>query len=80
MTDCRDLLRRFLTADPEQRITLQQVMQHAWISGSKFAIVINYTELFMQLFYTTFRRVISHRNCRTHAVTETTYKLIGLSL
>jgi len=34
ITDCRDLLRRFLTADPEQRITLQQAMQHAWISGS----------------------------------------------
>ena len=35
IADCRDLLRRFLTADPEQRITLQQAMLHPWLCSSK---------------------------------------------
>jgi len=28
---CKDLLKRFLTADPEKRITLKEAMRHSWI-------------------------------------------------
>ena len=31
---CQDLLRRMLTADPEKRITISQVLQHPWLQAA----------------------------------------------
>jgi serine/threonine protein kinase len=36
---CRDLLQRFLTADPDRRITLQQAMHHPWLADSECIVM-----------------------------------------
>jgi len=40
--NCRDLLKRLLTKDWRQRITLQQIKEHPWIIGHKNSINISY--------------------------------------
>ena len=34
ISGCRDLIRKFLTPQPEARITLNEAMKHVWITDS----------------------------------------------
>ena len=49
--ECRHLLKRTLTADPDKRITIPEIMRHPWFQASISAIQRSVPNILSRVFY-----------------------------